>query len=138
MRRWRSMQRATKDRGAPVYLGVDTHSDAHVGAALDGTGRCLGVRSVPNTEAGYAELLGWAAGFGSLVAAGVEGTGSYGAGLSRFLRARGASVLEVKRTSRQHRRRRHGKHDAGDAEAAARSEERRVGKECRSRWSPYH
>ena len=55
-----------------------------------------------------------------MVAAGVEGTGSYGAGLSRFLRARGASVLEVNRTSRQHRRR-YGKHDAADAEAAART-----------------
>lgn len=54
-----------------------------------------------------------------MVAAGVEGTGSYGSGLSRFLRARGASVLEVNRTSRQHRRR-YGKHDAADAEAAAR------------------
>jgi hypothetical protein len=57
MRRWRSMERATKDRGAPVFLGVDTHSDAHVGVALDGAGRRLGVRSVPNAEAGYAELL---------------------------------------------------------------------------------
>jgi transposase len=119
MRRWRSMERATKDRGAPVFLGVDTHSDAHVGVALDGAGRRLGVRSVPNAEAGYAELLGWAMEFGALVAAGVEGTGSYGAGLSRFLRARDLRVLEVNRTSRQHRRR-HGKHDAGDAEAAAR------------------
>ena len=27
---------------------------------------------------------------------------------------------------------------AGAAAPAARSEERRVGKECRSRWSPYH
>jgi len=113
------METAATDRGAPVYLGVDTHSDAHVGAALDGAGRSLGVLKVPNTEAGYAELLGWALGLGALVAAGVEGTGSYGAGLSRFLRARGTSVLEVNHTSRQHRRR-HGKHDAGDAEAAAR------------------
>ena len=99
---------------------MDTHSDAHVGVALDGAGRRLGGISVPNTGAGYAELLGWALGLGALVAAGVEGTGSYGAGLSRFLRARGANVLEVNRTSRQHRRR-HGKHDAGDAEAAARA-----------------
>ena len=49
----------------------------------------------------------------------MEGTGSYGAGLSRFLRAKGVSVREVNRTSRQHRRR-YGKHDAADAEAAAR------------------
>ena len=114
------MQRIAMDQGAPVYLGVDTHSEAHVGAALDGAGKLLGVLGVPNTEAGYAELLGWALGFGALVAAGVEGTGSYGAGLSRFFRARGLRVVEVNRTSRQHRRR-HGKHDAGDAEAAARA-----------------
>ena len=109
----------TDDRGARIYLGVDTHSEAYVGVALDGAGRRLGELVVPNSEAGYAELLGWTLGLGDPAAAGVEGTGSYGAGLSRFLRARGVSVLEVNRTSRQHRRR-HGKHDAGDAEAAAR------------------
>lgn len=109
-----------KERGVPVYLGVDTHSESHVAAALDGAGRLMGVPEVPNDGAGYAELLGWALGFGAPAAAGVEGTGSYGAGLSRFLRARDVRVLEVNRTSRQHRRR-HGKHDAGDAEAAARA-----------------
>ncbi len=128
------MESAADHWEVPVYLGVDTHSDAHVGVAhvgvahvgvahvgvaLDGAGRRLGELAVPNSEAGYAQLLRWVLGFGVLVAAGVEGTGSYGAGLSRFLRARGANVLEVNRTSRQHRRH-HGKHDAGDAEAAAR------------------
>lgn len=107
-------------RDAPVFLGVDTHSEAHVAVALDAAGRKLGRISVPNTEAGYAELLGWVHGFGAPVVAGVEGTGSYGAGLSRFLRKRGVRVVEVNRTSRQHRRR-YGKHDAGDAEAAARA-----------------
>jgi transposase len=107
-------------RDAPMFLGVDTHSDAHVGVALDGVGRRLGVLAVNNSEAGYAELVRWVLGFGAPVAAGVEGTGSYGAGLSRFLRARGVRVVEVNRTSRQHRRR-HGKHDAADAEAAARA-----------------
>lgn len=103
-----------------VFLGVDTHLDAHVAVALDGAGRRLGELAIPNNEAGYAELLGWALGFGAPAAAGVEGTGSYGAGLSRFLRANRVSVREVNRTSRQHRRR-HGKHDAGDAYAAARA-----------------
>jgi transposase len=114
------MERTADDRGASVFLGVDTHSDAHVGVALDGVGRHVGELAVANSGAGYAELLGWALGFGALVAAGVKGTGSYGAGLSRFLRAKGVSVYEVNRTSRQHRRR-YGKHDAGDAEAAARA-----------------
>ncbi len=110
---------AADQREVLVFLGVDTHSDSHVGVALDQAGRRLGMLTVPNTEAGYAQLLSWVLGFGALVAAGVEGTGSYGAGISRFLRAKGVSVCEVNRTSRQHRRR-HGKHDAGDAEAAAR------------------
>ena len=114
------MERLDEERrDAPVFLGVDTHSEAHVAVALDGAGGRLGELVVPNDRAGYARLWDWAMSLGILVAAGVEGTGSYGAGLSRFLRARGASVQEVNRTSRQHRRR-HGKHDAGDAEAAAR------------------
>ena len=114
------MEKAADDRGVPVFLGVDTHSDAHVAVALDGTGRHLGGLTVPNDQVGYVRLWEWVLGLGVLVATGVEGTGSHGAGLSRFLRARGASVLEVNRTNRQHRRR-HGKHDAGDAEAAARA-----------------
>src|SRR3954454_22259215 len=111
---------AADERGMPVYLGVDTHSDTHVGVALDRMGRRMGALAVPNSAAGYARLWDWMLGFGTPVAAGVEGTGSYGAGLSRFLRARRLRVVEVNRTSRQHRRR-HGKHDAGDAEAAARA-----------------
>jgi transposase len=117
-----AMQKTADDRAeaAVVFLGVDTHLDAHVGVALDGVGRRLGELAVPNNEAGYAQLLGWLLGFGALAAVGVEGTGSYGAGLSRFLKAKGVSVREVNRMSRQHRRR-HGKHDAGDAYAAARA-----------------
>ena len=103
-----------------VYLGVDTHSDTHVAVALDRMGTRLGVLAVPNSEAGYDELVGWVLGFGDLTAAGAEGTGSYGVGLSRYLRARGLRVVEVNHTSRQHRRR-HGKQDAGDAQAAARA-----------------
>jgi transposase len=111
---------AEGNREAPVYLGVDTHSEAHVCVALDEAGRRLGELVFPNSESGYAEVLRWALGFGAPVAAGVEGTGSYGAGLSRHLRAKGVLVREVNRTSRQHRRR-YSKHDASDAEAAARA-----------------
>jgi transposase len=64
--------------------------------------------------------VGWAEGFGALHRASVEGSGSFGVGLVRFLRARGVEVVEVNRPNRQHRRR-FGKHDTTDAEAAARA-----------------
>src|SRR5947209_7591487 len=95
-------ERAADERGMPVYQGVDTHSNTHVGVALEPMGRRMGVLAVPNSAAGYARLWDWMLEFGTRVAAGVEGTGSYGAGRSRFLRARRLRVVEVNRTSRQH------------------------------------
>src|ERR687897_617635 len=105
---------------ALVILGVDTHADTHVAVALDGLGRRLGSKTVSATDAGYAELVAWAKGFGRLDRVGVEGSGSFGVGLACFLRARGVRVVEVNRPNRQHRRR-FGKHDTADAEAAARA-----------------
>jgi transposase len=64
--------------------------------------------------------LGWARRLGKVEAWGIEGTGSFGAGLTRFLRSRGQMVMEVNRPDRQARRR-HGKSDSLDAEAAARA-----------------
>ena len=101
-------------------MGVDTHKDIHVAVALDGLGRRLGTLSVPTTPAGYKELVDWATGFGSLGRAGVEGTGSFGAGLTRFLRAEGIGVFEVIRPRRRDQYR-SGKSDPIDAEAAARA-----------------
>jgi transposase len=92
----------------------------HVGVALDRLGRRLGSKSVPTTQAGYGELLAWAESFGALDSVGVEGCGSFGVGLVRYLRLRGVGVVEVNRPNRQHRRR-FGKHDTADAEAAARA-----------------
>jgi transposase len=69
--------------------GVDTHSEIHVAAALDSLGGLLGTREFPATAAGYASLLGWLGKFGGVALVGVEGTGSYGAGLARYLAARG-------------------------------------------------
>src|SRR5215218_8256278 len=109
-----------KDQETLVTLGIDTHADVHVAVALDGHGRRLGHKSVPSTEAGYAALVAWVEEFGTLERAGVEGSGSFGVGLARFLRARGVEVFEVNRPNRQHRRR-FGKHDTADAEAAARA-----------------
>ena len=83
--------------------GVDTHADMHVAAALDPLGGLLGVREFPATAAGYASLLGWLGGFGTLALVGVEGTGSYGAGLARHLAAAGVRVAGVDRPDRQDR-----------------------------------
>jgi transposase len=105
---------------AIVTLGVDTHQDAHLGVALDQLGRRLGHLSVPTTVAGYEELLQWAEGFGELGGVGVEGTGCYGAGLTRFLNSSGIEVFEVGRPKRRHRRG-SGKSDTIDAEEAARA-----------------
>jgi len=87
-----------------------THADAHVAAALDPLGGLLGVREFPATAAGYAGLLSWLAGFGTVALAGIEGTGSYGAGLARHVAAAGIRVVEVDRADRQDRRR-NGKSD---------------------------
>lgn len=103
-----------------VTLGVDTHADVHVAAALDERGRRLGIHRVPSTAAGFADLATWAGRFGPLERVGIEGTGSYGAGLARWLGARGVAVVEVDRPDRRARRR-HGKSDPVDAEAAARA-----------------
>jgi transposase len=103
-----------------VTIGVDTHKDLHVAAARDQLGRRLGTTMAPATSGGYAQLLAWAHALGEVQAWGVEGTGSYGAGLARFLRCHRQRVLEVNRPDRATRRRR-GKSDPVDADAAART-----------------
>src|SRR5258708_19889088 len=75
--------------------GVDTHADVHVAAALDPVGGLLGVQEFPVTPAGYAGLLGWLGGFGTVALVGIEGTGSYGAGLARHVPAAGAPLAEL-------------------------------------------
>ena len=100
--------------------GVDTHADTHVAVAPDPLGGLLGVREFPATAAGYAGLLSWLGGFGTVAMVGVEGAGSYGAGLARHLAAAGIRVVEVDRADRQDRRRA-GKSDPLDAVSAARA-----------------
>ncbi len=103
-----------------VIGGVDTHKDVHVSAVIDVSGALLGARSFGANAAGYNELRAWMASFGHLAKVGVEGTGSYGAGLARHLGQAGVLVVEIDRPDRRTRRRR-GKSDAVDAEAAARA-----------------
>jgi transposase len=103
-----------------IIIGVDTHKDEHVAVAVDRLGVRIAQRSLPTTDIGYANLEDWARKLGEIAAFGIEGTGSYGAGLARFLRGRGQSVIEVNRPDRSTRRRL-GKSDPTDAEMAARS-----------------
>jgi Transposase len=115
-----SARPAHPDTGGEVILGVDTHADQHVAALLTGVGAPVATASFAATAAGYRALLAWARGHGPVCTAGVEGTGSYGAALARYLRRAGVRVIEVNRPDRAARRRR-GKTDPVDAEAAARA-----------------
>lgn len=101
-----------------VFVGVDTHADTHHVAVVDCLGRHLGDREFPADPGGYRRLLDWIVSFGSVAAAGVEGTGTYGAQLGRVLTAAGLAVIEVNRPDRATRRA-NGKSDPVDAYAAA-------------------
>jgi transposase len=115
-----SARPAHPDLSGEVILGVDTHADEHVAALLSAVGGLVATASFAATAAGYRALLAWARGHGPVGRAGVEGTGSYGAALTRSLRGAGVQVIEVNRPDRAARRRR-GKTDTVDAEAAARA-----------------
>lgn len=103
-----------------VWVGVDTHQRTHHAAVIDQTTAVLGDREFPATAAGYRELAGWAAGYGQVVAVGVEQTSTYGAGLTRHLQAAGLRVIEVNRPDLAIRAS-DGKTDRIDAVMAARA-----------------
>ena len=103
-----------------VFGGVDTHRDTHVAAVVDATGRVLSSAPFRADVPGYEQLGDWLGSWGRVAQVGIEGTGSYGAGLSRHLISIGVEVAEVNRPNRQLRRR-FGKTDATDAQAAARA-----------------
>lgn len=103
-----------------IIVGVDTHLDEHTAVAINHLGARQGEIQVPSNTSGYRKLERWASSLGPLDAFGIEGTGCYGAGLSRFLSDRGYCVFEVNRPDRSTRRRL-GKSDPIDAEMAARS-----------------
>jgi transposase len=102
----------------PVVGGVDTHKDLHVAAVVDQSDRVLGTQSFATTRQGYKLMLTWMRSLGDLQRIGVECTGSYGAGLLRYMQAAGVEVLEVTAPDKLDRRRR-GKNDDFDAESAA-------------------
>jgi transposase len=107
-----------------IAVGVDTHKHEHLATALDGLGQVLDEITIQASLRGYAQLLRWLQGLGAdvdgevEVVVGIEGAGSYGAGLCEYLLGEGIRVLEVERPQRKDRRR--GKSDAIDALLAAR------------------
>lgn len=104
-----------------VVVGVDTHKHIHVAVGLDAIGGVIGSRSFAADSGGYAELIAWAIALGgSTLTFAIEGTGSYGAGLTSAVRSSGLGAVEVMRTDRRDRRLR-GKSDTLDAENAART-----------------
>lgn len=103
-----------------VILGVDTHRDTHAAVLVDPLGRVVASETFATSRSGNRALIAWAQLRGMLRRAGVEGTGSFGAGLTRALRLEGIEVIEVTRAARIGGRHR-GKNDMRDAEAAARS-----------------
>lgn len=108
------------DPSTEIIVGVDTHADQHTAAAINALGQIVATIEIPTTPQGFKSLLCWAQRHGRFERAGVEGCGSYGAGLARFLAEAGIEVIEVDRPNRQRRRRR-GKSDLTDAESAARA-----------------
>ncbi|MEV6021775.1 IS110 family transposase [Streptomyces sp. NPDC052036] len=120
--RQRSTSSTSTDPPVPgeVVLGVDTHGEVHVAAVVSSLGKVLGTESFPATMAGYRRLLVWARKLGTVRRAGVEGTGTFGAGLSRYLVAQRVQVYEVNRPDRAARRLL-GKSDPLDTQAAARA-----------------
>jgi hypothetical protein len=103
-----------------IVSGVDTHKDLHVAAVITSLGALRETKTFPATAVGYQALLAWVGTFGVLRRAGVKCTGSYGAALAWHLRAAGIEVIKVNQPDKATRRRQ-GKTDSLDAQAAARA-----------------
>ena len=109
----------TPPKARTVIVGVDTHKHVHVAVAIDSWGIRLGDHAFVADSGGYEALVTWAETHGRIEAFGIEGTGSYGAGLARAVHRAGYHVVEVNRGDRRTRRAA-GKSDTIDAEVAAR------------------
>ncbi|CAG6393580.1 hypothetical protein SCOCK_210020 [Actinacidiphila cocklensis] len=114
------MQHSEQPRSGHVVIGVDTHKHVHVAAVMNTIGGILATLTIPTDTGGFQQLTDWADSFGTVLAFGIEGTGSYGATLTSFLRRAGHKVVEAGRPDRRLRRM-NGKSDTLDAENAARA-----------------
>ncbi len=84
-------------KAANIIIDVDTHKSTHVAVAINEQGARLADIAIPANSKGYMELNNWSRSLGSVQAFGIEGTGSYGAGLSRYLMSLGLNIIEVTR-----------------------------------------
>lgn len=114
------MEQIEQTRSGHVVIGVDTHKHIHVAAVVDSVGGILATKTIATDTGGFHQLLDWASTFGQIIAFGIEGTGSYGAALTSYVRRHGHKVIEVSRPDRRLRRL-NGKSDTLDAENAARA-----------------
>ena len=89
------MSQIAPTRSGHVVIGVDTHKHIHVAAVMDSIGGILATGTIATDRAGYQQLLEWAADYGTIIAFGIEGTGSYGAGLASYIRRQGHKVVEL-------------------------------------------
>jgi transposase len=101
-----------------VIVGVDTHKKTHVVAIISETGQRMASWRFDAGAQGYRQTLEQIYKYGRPLRAGIEATGSYGAGLCEFLREHGIMCLDVYAPNRQERRRK-GKDDTADAYQAA-------------------
>lgn len=100
--------------------GVDSHKDTIHVAVITGVGHPVTDHEFPTTVAGYRRAVAWLIEHGPVRAVGIEGTSSYGVGITTAATAAGIRVIEVNRT-RPAERRKQGKTDRLDAYRAARS-----------------
>lgn len=103
-----------------IIAGIDTHKDFHHVAVISALGEELGDLQFPTTPAGYADILAFLRSHGTVIRVGIEGTGSYGAAITKRLQAAGMTVIDVIAPDKQERRLR-GKTDQIDAYSAARA-----------------
>ncbi|MHA0289309.1 IS110 family RNA-guided transposase [Mycobacterium sp. C3-094] len=103
-----------------VVIGIDTHLDTIHLAAITDTSQLLGDAEFATSPTGYWAAICWARSFGEVVSVGVEGTSSYGAGITQALQANDIHTVEVNRPDRAARRKQ-GKSDPLDAYSAARA-----------------
>lgn len=103
-----------------IIIGVDTHKDTHVAAAVTTLGQVLGTMSFANNPQGFHQLHTWGTSLGVITRFGIEGTGSYGKRLTQYLQEQHCQVIEITRGNQQTRRAL-GKTDTIDAITAAKT-----------------